>query len=120
MDKTLTSLGFLISNLITGIQYFKKTCPHKGRQFYRFFIPTKLKIQFQLYSVILLKWTQVENSSNKKTSFTFIEQKYTSEGLNVADNSILAEREGFEPSVEFNPHTRLAGEHHRPTRSPLQ
>ena len=32
----------------------------------------------------------------------------------------LAEREGFEPSVENNPHTRLAGEHHRPTRSSLQ
>lgn len=27
---------------------------------------------------------------------------------------MLAEKEGFEPSVEFNPHTRLAGEHHRP------
>jgi hypothetical protein len=27
---------------------------------------------------------------------------------------LLAEREGFEPSVESNPHTRLAGEHHRP------
>ena len=27
---------------------------------------------------------------------------------------IMAEREGFEPSVEFYPHTRLAGEHHRP------
>ena len=27
---------------------------------------------------------------------------------------IMAEREGFEPSVESNPHTRLAGEHHRP------
>ena len=26
----------------------------------------------------------------------------------------LAEKEGFEPSVEFYPHTRLAGEHHRP------
>ncbi len=26
----------------------------------------------------------------------------------------MAEKEGFEPSVEFNPHTRLAGEHHRP------
>ena len=26
----------------------------------------------------------------------------------------VAEREGFEPSVEYNPHTRLAGEHHRP------
>ncbi len=32
----------------------------------------------------------------------------------------LAEREGFEPSVEYNPHTRLAGEHHRPARSSLQ
>ncbi len=32
----------------------------------------------------------------------------------------LAEREGFEPSVEYNPHTRLAGEHHRPTRSSLR
>jgi hypothetical protein len=31
----------------------------------------------------------------------------------------LAEREGFEPSVEFDPHTRLAGEHHRPARSSL-
>ncbi len=31
----------------------------------------------------------------------------------------MAEREGFEPSVEFNPHTRLAGEHHRPARSSL-
>ena len=31
----------------------------------------------------------------------------------------VAEREGFEPSVEFNPHTRLAGEHHRPARSSL-
>jgi hypothetical protein len=28
--------------------------------------------------------------------------------------SFMAEREGFEPSVESNPHTRLAGEHHRP------
>ena len=27
---------------------------------------------------------------------------------------IMAEREGFEPSVESYPHTRLAGEHHRP------
>ncbi len=26
----------------------------------------------------------------------------------------MAEREGFEPSVESDPHTRLAGEHHRP------
>ena len=26
----------------------------------------------------------------------------------------MAEREGFEPSVEYNPHTRLAGEHLRP------
>ena len=32
----------------------------------------------------------------------------------------MAEREGFEPSVEYNPHTRLAGEHHRPARSSLQ
>ncbi len=31
----------------------------------------------------------------------------------------MAEREGFEPSVEYDPHTRLAGEHHRPARSPL-
>jgi hypothetical protein len=27
---------------------------------------------------------------------------------------IMAEREGFEPSVEVSPHTRLAGEHLRP------
>jgi hypothetical protein len=26
----------------------------------------------------------------------------------------VAEREGFEPSAEFYPCTRLAGEHHRP------
>jgi hypothetical protein len=26
----------------------------------------------------------------------------------------LAEREGFEPSVEVSPHTRLAGEHLQP------
>ncbi len=26
----------------------------------------------------------------------------------------VAEREGFEPSVEVSPHTRLAGEHLRP------
>ncbi len=32
----------------------------------------------------------------------------------------MAEREGFEPSVEFDPHTRLAGEHHRPARSSLR
>jgi hypothetical protein len=32
----------------------------------------------------------------------------------------MAEREGFEPSVGFYPHTRLAGEHHRPTRSSLR
>lgn len=31
----------------------------------------------------------------------------------------MAEREGFEPSVEYDPHTRLAGEHHRPARSSL-
>ena len=31
----------------------------------------------------------------------------------------MAEKEGFEPSVEYNPHTRLAGEHHRPARSSL-
>ena len=32
----------------------------------------------------------------------------------------MAEREGFEPSVGYNPHTRLAGEHLQPTRSPLR
>lgn len=32
----------------------------------------------------------------------------------------VAEREGFEPSVGFNTHTRLAGEHHRPARSSLR
>ena len=34
--------------------------------------------------------------------------------------TILAEREGFEPSVKFYPHTRLAGAHLQPTRSPLR
>jgi hypothetical protein len=32
----------------------------------------------------------------------------------------VAEREGFEPSVEVSPHTRLAGEHLQPTRSSLR
>ena len=32
----------------------------------------------------------------------------------------MAEREGFEPSVEVSPYTRLAGEHLRPTRSSLR
>ena len=32
----------------------------------------------------------------------------------VCKKSGMAEREGFEPSVEYDPHTRLAGEHHRP------
>ncbi len=32
----------------------------------------------------------------------------------------MAEREGFEPSVEVSPHTRLAGEHLRPARSSLR
>lgn len=36
-----------------------------------------------------------------------------------AKTEFVAEREGFEPSVEYKPHTRLAGEHHRPTRSSL-
>jgi hypothetical protein len=32
----------------------------------------------------------------------------------------LAEREGFEPSVEVSPHTRLAGERLQPTRPSLR
>ena len=32
----------------------------------------------------------------------------------------LAEREGFEPSVELSPHTRLAGERLQPARPSLQ
>ena len=32
----------------------------------------------------------------------------------------MAERMGFEPMVEFYPHTRLAGEHLQPTRSSLR
>ncbi len=32
----------------------------------------------------------------------------------------MAEREGFEPSVEFSPHTRLAGERLQPARPSLQ
>ena len=31
----------------------------------------------------------------------------------------MAEREGFEPSVKYKPHTRLAGAHLQPARSPL-
>jgi hypothetical protein len=34
--------------------------------------------------------------------------------------SRMAEREGFEPSVEVSPYTRLAGEHLQPTRSSLR
>ena len=32
----------------------------------------------------------------------------------------MAEREGFEPSVELSPHTRLAGERLQPARPPLR
>jgi hypothetical protein len=32
----------------------------------------------------------------------------------------VAEREGFEPSVEISPHTRLAGERLQPTRPSLR
>ncbi len=32
----------------------------------------------------------------------------------------LAEREGFEPSVELSPHTHLAGERLQPTRPSLR
>ncbi len=32
----------------------------------------------------------------------------------------MAEREGFEPSVEVSPHTRLAGERLQPTRPSLR
>jgi hypothetical protein len=32
----------------------------------------------------------------------------------------MAEREGFEPSVEVSPHTRLAGERLQPARPSLQ
>ena len=32
----------------------------------------------------------------------------------------MAEREGFEPSVELSPHTRLAGERLQPARPSLQ
>lgn len=32
----------------------------------------------------------------------------------------LAEREGFEPSIQFYPYTRLAGERLRPSRPPLR
>ncbi len=42
------------------------------------------------------------------------------DGLCVGPTTRVAEREGFEPSVECNPHTRLAGEHHRPARSSLR
>ena len=31
----------------------------------------------------------------------------------------MAEREGFEPSVKYNPHTRLAGERLQPARPSL-
>jgi hypothetical protein len=31
----------------------------------------------------------------------------------------MAEREGFEPSIRFNPYNRLAGDRLRPTRPPL-
>lgn len=32
----------------------------------------------------------------------------------------MAEREGFEPSIQFYPYTRLAGERLRPSRPPLR
>ncbi len=33
---------------------------------------------------------------------------------------MVAEREGFEPSVELSPHTHLAGERLQPTRPSLR
>ena len=35
-------------------------------------------------------------------------------------SGIMAEREGFEPSVEVSPHTRLAGERLQPARPSLR
>ena len=41
--------------------------------------------------------------------------------MNTFDEIMLvAEREGFEPSVELSPHTRLAGERLQPTRPSLR
>ena len=42
--------------------------------------------------------------------------------LDAADEKkwLLAEREGFEPSVELSPHTHLAGERLKPTRPSLR
>ena len=34
-------------------------------------------------------------------------------------NDKMAEREGFEPSIQFYPYTRLAGERLQPARPPL-
>ena len=59
--------------------------------------------------------------ANRRNRFSDLQKKKTKAGWRTNQpSSCMAEREGFEPSVEFNPHTRLAGEHHRPTRSSLQ
>jgi hypothetical protein len=52
----------------------------------------------------------------------YMDQNHVSYHLTTAQRNLLylAEREGFEPSVRFNPHTRLAGAHLQPARSPLQ
>ena len=51
----------------------------------------------------------MDSTGQQKTRFPFVEA-----GFWTYMDFIMAEREGFEPSVESYPHTRLAGEHHRP------
>ena len=64
---------------------------------------------------------KAENGSTRFVSPAFWGRKQQKAGWKPNQPlCYVAEREGFEPSVEYNPHTRLAGEHHRPTRSSLQ
>ena len=48
-----------------------------------------------------------------------IQKKPISAKRKPAQFLIMAEREGFEPSVEVSPHTRLAGERLQPARPSL-
>ncbi len=55
------------------------------------------------------------NAAESKTTRFSNKKPDLSTGLDKA----VAEREGFEPSVEVSPHTRLAGERLQPTRPSL-
>ena len=52
--------------------------------------------------------------------FLCCQQRLRFESPDLRSSKIVAEREGFEPSVRFNPYNRLAGGCLQPTRPPLR